>query len=341
MQLSDSCDLITIKKKKDHLQFYEFDNDANFTSKTVDFSSIKFIGREDTPVSLYKLLVNELFFIDIKKIDTKIPTSIGITSSPYKMYHRGDKLMFTFDINPTKTQLVTIDLNSFSIIEKTFDKPKAKYSKGNSYLYKNYLYTVGSNSAILGLRIYNILTGEKTKELAIFKNEPIKFKNSPIIHENWELHSHKEFESTKKFLRKISSADIGLTMHIVDNRYIFTIGSNTSAQHGVGMIVPMVGIASTSIGSGLSMNIGAFYNPMSSAYNSYSKGKTTYIHCMFDENYQHLKGNVPENAFDKIKTLTDNISFIKLESMFKHQNNIIHGHYITAKKKYIFHFFDN
>ena len=73
----------------------------------------------------------------------------------------------------------------------------------------------------------NTLDGKLIKEFSINKEQPITIKNSPIIQEGvtaLPFVTKRELEETKKYLRKISSGQLGLTVIEQDNAYYITLG---------------------------------------------------------------------------------------------------------------------
>ena len=90
-------------------------------------------------------------------------------------------------------------------------------------------------------------------------------------------------------------------------------------------------------------------------YNSYSSSKTTYINCLFDENFNHLDGKLEENVFDKIKKFEkrfklesatkklsdgsyENLEYpqykMKLKNVFYHNGKHYLGYIQSKTKKY-------
>ena len=76
-----------------------------------------------------------------------------------------------------------------------------------------------------------------------------------------------------------------------------------------------------------------FFNPAQIAFNSFSNNKTTRIEGLFDENFDHILGEIKENAFDKIKEFPSNN---KGSTVFKYKDFFIKTTYRSFSKEFNF-----
>lgn len=143
------------------------------------------------------------------------------------------------------------------------------------------------------------------KELGIKKEEVIVFKNTPIIQEGTSFGNNtRVLKTTSQFLRKVSRGDIGISTYLYKGQYKITIGSKIEKPSGgFGPMGGFGGFPMASFGT-----ISVTFNPTLFAYGNYSSTKSTYIDCVFDENFNHVKGEVPITSFDRIKSFEEDFS---------------------------------
>ena len=347
--------LISIIKNTSKLCFYKFNDDGKFTRTELDFSANKFIDSYGKEMSLFHLLTigsGLKRIIDLKKIDENSPNSIEVTSEKSKLYLRENLLVFTFDENKNFTQIISIDLKTFEKKVSQIEKPslesdlagnseKTIYApnynvKTNSFLKGNNLFLITSTDKEFNFTIKNYNTKETIKEYNVNAEDSITFKNTPIIQEGGAFESYREMEKTRKFLRKITNGDIGVAVYKKGNQYQITLGGKKEIQRGGGgmMMMPMggFGVPITSTGA-----VTVFFNPTYSAFNSYTSTKSTHIKGLFDLNFEHLKGDIEKNVFDKINEFEEIENTANYgETIFRYNGYYILGNYLTKDKKYIF-----
>lgn len=266
----------------------------------------------------------------VTKIDQRIPNTIEQTSSQSKLYQNNNKVYLTFENSENKTSIYDIDLETYTVDFKTFDYPKGKigeFKKFNSYIYEDKFYQIASSKDEMKFLV-NTIKGELIKEFYINNEASIKFKNSPIIQEGitaLPFVNKREMEETKKYLRKITSGDVGLTVLKNKDVYYITMGGFQVIYTGGPMVMtPTYNSTGTHVS----------YNPTFSAYNSYSTTKSTYFNSIFDLEFNHIRGSFKENVFDKIKTYQSSKSYITAEDVFFHNNSIYYGYFNLKEGEY-------
>jgi len=277
----------------------------------------------------------------IKKIDSDIPNSIELAAEKTKMYVIDNSIVFSFDRNNAITQVLTINLNDFTSFKKKFKKPLQKINqtrkKTNSFITNDKIFLFATTKEQLVLHILDLNTGEIIKEYKIVKDKPITIKNSPIIQEGGTYANYRELEKTKKFLRKIYGGEVGISAReIEDQNYHLTIGGyKEQAKGGPPMVMPGLG----SIGA--FGNVSFFFNPVMLAYNSSANTKSTRIESLFDRNFNHIKGEIKKNAFDKMQETSTENSSDSGQTVFKYHDYFIMGSYYPWKKEYVLQKFEN
>lgn len=318
--------LIAGARTSNQLFIYSFDEQGNFSKNRIDISGLRFINKDNRHINLLNLLVKSE---NLNKFDENTPNSIQLTSEQRKMYVRDHTILITFDHHKTYTQILEIDLNSLTADSFQFKKPKLgeKSKRTNSYLNGNNLFTLATTKNEFTVEILDFETGDLLKKYGAKENEEIDFKNTGIIQKGGMYNGNRDLEKTKRFLRRIAKGDTGLSVRKVNNNYHLTIGGYI-VQKSPGMMMPFGGIPIGSIGA-----VTVFFNPAQLAFNSFSNSKTTTIESLLDENFEHVKGEIQDNAFDK---MLDYKSDNKGETVFKYKDFYIKTRYSKISKSFNF-----
>ncbi|WP_053976814.1 hypothetical protein [Mangrovimonas xylaniphaga] len=271
----------------------------------------------------------------VSKIDQRIPNILEVTSSLGKLYQTKNKVYLTLENVEDKTYFYDIDIENYEINLKTFDYPEGTiepFKKFNSYIYEDKIYQIASSKHEMNFSIKN-LTGELVKSFYIDKEHPIDFKNSAIIQEGTRVPfiSTRELEETQKYLRKISSGNLGITVLKIKNSYHASMGGYKITKNP------------TPIPTDLSDPLNTFttpagtyssYNPTYLAYNTYTKTKSTYFHSIFDLEFNHQAGEIEENIFDKIDTFKKDKKYSTADYIFFHDNTLYYGYFDLKEGNY-------
>jgi len=332
--------LITIQEYSNNLRIYSFDDNSKFTVHKIDLSSIKFMNRnyEDKLSALF--FGSEITFnptIEINKFDKNAISALEQTSDYTKMYVKNNKVTFTFDRNNEYTQILTIDLDTYKPTFRKISKIyKFKAKNSNSYIFEDKIFQVASNTKELFFIIRDYKTEQISAQYIIKKDETISFRNTPIIQYGGAYAYKRILKKSKQFLRKVSSADIGISVDKVKGKYQITLGGIKEIRSGGGM------------GMGFGMPIGSFggvsmfFNPAGFAYHTYKSTKSITIKTILDSNLKHVEGDVSKNAFDLIseyQNIYDNPE--KGESIFKYKDYFVLGHFNYGNQFYQLHKFIN
>jgi len=337
--------LISVVKGTSLLGIYTFDENANYTKKGVDFSSDRLVDKKGKKTNLFNLITNSYGFntsADVHKIDENNPNSIEVTSELTKLYVRENKVLLTFDQFKSFTQILSIDLNTLEKeirqIKKPYIEIKLSQKKANSYINGDHIYMLASTNDKFTFTIHDFNSGKLIKQYSATVNDTISFKNTPIIQKGGMYNNYREMEKTKKFLRKITAGDVGISVYKFKDNYHISLGGKQEIKSG-GMMMPMggFGMPIASFGSAT-----VFFNPTYFAYNSYTNTKSTHIKGLFDVNFDHIEGEMEENVFDKIKNYQTNSSASKKgEIVFKYKDYYILGNYLLETNQYRLRQFKN
>lgn len=319
--------LFTVKRYSSILNVYVFEDESKYEKKEIDLSQ-----SFDEDDSLYDLLTvtrsgSIRKEVDINKIEETNPNSIEITSENTKMYQRNADIIFSFDDFKDFTKIVTLNLDSFENEVIEFDKPfgDIKSKSTNSFINDDHIYMVASTKKKFNFSIYDFKTGNLIKEYNVNVDEAIHFKNTPIIQVGGAYDNYRELEKTQKFLRKVTNGDIGVSVLKHKDKFQISMGGKQEIRtNNGGMMMGMGGIGT--IAPGVSMNV--YFSPTLFAYNSYTRTKSIHFKGLFDENFNHIEGEIEKNAFDKIRDYEDDNSMPQNgKSIFKYKDYYILGNF--------------
>ena len=314
----DVLHVLTIEYATSLVTLYTLDVDSNIIKKTIDLTNEKFKGIEDG--KFYYLYFGQGGYGKVSQIFMKEPTSLEMASSSSKAYFENDIIILTTDYQDEYTYALNINIKDGSYFIEEFENKNLKKeelrSKSNSFIYKNFFFHVYATSSRLVFSIYDRTTKNLIKEFNIREDLEIDFKNTPIMLEGGDLSNYRELEKTKQFLRKIYKSNLGVSVYEQEGEYVVTIGSSEE--------IPGVDFAY--FGGGF---IGGISAGLWSSFYSYARTKSTRIICLFDEEFNHIEGEVLPNGFDVIKYYTSDLKTNgqDYETIFKYKDLYIRGVY--------------
>lgn len=273
------------------------------------------------------------------KVDNRVPNAIERTANPNKFYLVDNTIYLTIESEEELlTTLHTINLDTYSLKTKTYPYPKGMkddFKKHNSFILEDKLIQLGSSRQEMKLVIKN-LDDTVIKEFYLEKDKPIHIKNSPIIQDGATFVpfvTKREMEETSKYLRKISSGNIGVTAYKDGDSYLFTIGGYKMVNNGGGGMMMMPG-APTPVSIGGGTVFVPTYNPTFYSYNTYSTTKSTYFNTTLDRTFNYVEKEMEATIFERIKEFKKEFKYITAEDVFFHQGVLYFGFYDTKQKQY-------
>ncbi len=331
--------IFTVDKRSSILNTYVFNHSGEYSKESFDLSDRPFRDDRNVPCTLDDLIVENAGFnkiVTLAKIDETTPNAIDVTSNTTKIFERENGIVLTLDKGKVYTYIIELKVPDMQVDFQAVSKPQllvnGEFDKSNSYLYGDKLFQITGNQKEMRFQVMDLNTEKILKKLYLEKDGDIAFKNSPIIQEGgtYSPNRVREMEKTSKFLRKISADDIGLAVIPNESGYQITMGGNKRLTSGGGaMAMPGFGVPIATAGA-----VTFYFNPVYFAYSSYSGSKSTRIECLFDENFEHIEGDVPRNVFDDIKSFADNVSDPRAENVFKLGDFYIYGSYNTNNHVY-------
>ena len=323
--------VLSIEDKSSVLNFYVFDIDGNFTKKVVDLSAEKFRYWDNSFVEIYTLMNapfgkrNDQMLV---KIDASTPNSLETSAAASKLFLEEDAFYLTFESNRNITQIVRIDPESFESTFTVFNKPfipnAPAWKKANSFLYEGKYLGISATTEMLKFEVKDYQTRELISSYSIEKNEQISFKNTPISIEGSIYRSKpREIENENRFLRDLSDSEIGVSIYSEGETYVVSIGSfekqNIPIPIGIPIPIAQVGF----------INITGF------AYVNIKTSNSTSFKSLFNQQFEHQKGDVIANSFDQIGLYLESLEEKnQLEDVFGANSKPVLG-YLDKDNNYI------
>lgn len=277
---------------------------------------------------------------NVTKIDNRVPNAIERTASDNKLYQKSDLLYLTIEDDVNKqTKLYKIDLKSLSLDQHQYAYPKGRiwdFKKYNSFILDDKIFQLGINKDEMKISVKDF-QGEILNDFYIEKNQPISFKNSPIIqdgHTFVPFVNRRELEETSQFLRKVSAGNIGITGYKEGDIYNFTIGGHKELSGGgVGM---MGGGYNTSIttSAGVPSVSSTYVSPTFYSYSTYTSSKSTFFNTHLDSDFNYVAKEEGDNIFDRIKEFKKSIEYESAEDVFILDEKVYFSYYNLKEKTF-------
>lgn len=343
--VKDKLYIVTATKGKSILNLLTFAHNGSFSKKEYKLPKVKFETIYGSKASLHKLLQvssSDSKMLDVIKVDPLSPNSIEISSALSKFYSRDNKIILTSDILRNSTILCELNIEDSTLTLKEIDKPKISKLDfiGNSFIYEDFIFLISSSKKEMIIEVRNVNTQELIKTWSFLEEDEIAIKNSPILQKGGDLSKEREkiIDDTKSFLRKVSSENIGISVFKKNEGYIFTIGG-VKEVHGIKdalKITSIVAAPFATVGMG-ALSIG--FNPTYFAYSSSANTKSIMFQSIMDENFNHVKGEVPVDCFEKIRAFSLTLKRPKAESIFRFDDYFLHGYYNSKTDTFSIHKF--
>lgn len=333
--------ILSVPKKSSVINVYELDSDGTNTMHNIDCSDIVFLNYKGKETTLYEMIIPDNSILkggpiissskkiaDVVKIENDILHPIDLTSGLSKLYLKNNKVILTLDENENLTQLLSIDLNTFQYESAQYKKPffdiEKNKKKVNTFVFDDKLFTIATTKEAFKFTIRDLMNSSILAEFDTHKKDTIDFKNSPIIQIGGAYARYREFEETPKFFRKVYDGDVGVSVYKPGNNYEVLLGGKVeyrATSAGMGLGGPSIPIASMGA-------VTIYFNVAFFAYEAYTYTKSTYVKCLFDENFNHVEGTFPQHAYDKMKEFKEEKETTSdAKTVFKYKGFYILGTY--------------
>ena len=156
------------------------------------------------------------------------------------------------------------------------------------------------------------------------------------MQENGSVKNTRILDGSNKLLRKIYNLNPSLSCYTLNGKNYVTIGSVSLVQDNTVMYGGMIGgftgaLIAASLSSNYSLN----------NLNSYKNRKVVYVNCLFDENFNHLEGNINKLAFDDLRVFAEKENNLSTKTIFKMGSSLYFAGYNNKEKNYLFYKFND
>lgn len=318
--------IFTIARDTSILQVYELNHKGEVFTDLYSFENIDF-GNGKASISNLDRLVHSNFSRKASVIDRNAPLSLESSKNRLKVYQNDNEITLTIDSSNQATYFLEFNLatktSSSRILDKTSLEKEIYKTKSNSFLYDDKLFVIKCSSQAMDFSIYHANTLEKLKSYSVNKDEPIHFRNTPIVQDGGSLDSHRELEKTTQFLRKVSSSNPSIAVFSTNDQYVITLGSTKEVSTGGPAIIAMGGGLGGAVVSGL---VSGLANATLYQYNAYSRTLSTHFKVVLNTNFEHVNGaQIPLNSFDDIQEFTQETPPSVLQTVCKVSNSYVWG----------------
>lgn len=197
----------------------------------------------------------------------------------------------------------------------------------NSFFIDNKLYQIKSSPDLFYFTVKD-LENNTIKKYSATANALIEFKNSEIYQEGGDFGGKRILESSSQFIRKINNLNSGLSCYHIGQNTLITFGGVSAVQQSTGQVTfGQFGLVGALVAV-------AVFNPTMNSFNSYSNRKVVKIEGLFDNEGNHINGELQPLAFDKIRTFFDKNNDVSSQTLFKMDAYYL-GYYDNKTKEYI------
>ena len=336
--------IITITKNSSVLNLHAIKNQS-LEKKTIDLSDKKFVNKENKFTNLWTILHEDNAFekeLTFQNISNETPPSLVISSKKRKAYVRNDNLILTLDNNKSFTQIISVNVKQFTASVSSLNQPYVRqndfvFVDSNSFIVDDQIIQMKLNSNHMVVEVKNF-EGKLIKQFEITDDKDFEYKNSDIIQENGSVKSTRILGSTNQLLRKTNRFYPSLSCFSSNNKLYLTIGGVSLEENNNSLIMygGMIGGAAGGLIGGI---IAASFS--NDNLNSYSNRKVIYINSVFDQNFNHIPGEIEKLPFDKLRAFAEEKKDLKKPTVFKFKSDLFFGAYNSENKSYSFFKFKN
>ncbi len=224
IQEKDRLIFVRIKEESNIVKIISFDNKNNFDNKNIDLSNINLANSKNASVKFKDIILennnNKQNVIEV--VDRNLPTSLVKSSNKKKIYCYNNKILFSFDNNLYRTQIIKINLSDYSF--NSFEIGNHSKVTGIATQYNSFIV----DDLCFGLNVteskFTIFIKDFENKILLEKSysseEEITFKNSDLIQIGGEFDDKRVLGTTKQFLRKVNFLNPCLSVYPLKNKYM-------------------------------------------------------------------------------------------------------------------------
>lgn len=325
-----------------NLLLYEF-NGTQFTSSSFNVANLEY--KNDSRSYTYSIatalksgLEGSIGDSQLAILEENLPNSIELVASEAKFIKRGERIYISIDLDDKRTDVLEISLIDKTIHIESYNYPQENFDftdnvKSNSYLHENKLYQLIVSKEAMNLSVTDLATKKEIKRLEVQRDDDlIPFANTPIIQLGGAYDNYRELSSSKKFLRKMVNSFPGISVHRIGNQLEITIGGSKETQGDIGVAI-LSAVAVGAVMSSGNADVFVGYNPFFDSYVSDSNSKSVYVVGLFNDDFNHMIGDISYNVWDNINYFTEPLN-PKHENITLYKGAIYYSYYDSGDDNY-------
>lgn len=322
--------LLTSIKKTSQLKIFTIDINLKVFTHIVDLSDFTIKGDKNWTYKLHNILFNLKVYEAPQTIKNGIPNSLETTTAINKLFlsEDGQQLFITNDYFKSKTILAKINTKTYKGELKFFEHTDFSTNKSaiktNSFLIDDNLCSVYWLRDYVNLKIRNINTSKVINEFEIKKDHPILFKNTPIEQKGGTFNNSRILDKTNQFLRKTIHNKPGLSVFKSNSIYNLTLGYSHIED-----LRPFY-----------YFQFGLIGGMILESFGNYTKTHSVQFTSLFDNQFNHIKGRVNSNVFDKIAVFKTSLKDVNNGFLEKKNETFFFGNYNRNKSTYKVYLFN-
>lgn len=339
LQKKENIYLLSTLAKGNSLDIYSIDASLNNQKHSLAFDKDTFKDFNGRPVYFNDLtrVLTGMDYIrpSIAIIKDENPNSLLSNANPTKLYtySNKNKITMTLDKYSSKTYILDIDLNTYTYKSTSIEKPTFDTGFGtrsNSLLFEDKIFQITANNDALKFLVKSYPGRKTLQEYELIKGETITFKNTPIHLKGGSLEASRILDNSSQFLRKVTVDYPAIALRNNEIGYTITFGTEIMLkQIDTGTIALALGggLIGGIIGAAISGNADKFDN-----YNMPTR--KIKFEGLFDEDFNHIDGEVKEKATKMIPSYFTDNNDIRAISLFEINQDLYIGYFHKIQSKY-------
>lgn len=327
---NDNFYILTVLKNSDSFKLYIFDTEGNYTEKMITSEGFHFFTSDYKKSDLYAAFAESLLPFEapfsLQNITVESPTSLIDAAKKRKCYFNNKQIVITLDTNIDFTQVLLIDLQSFTATEKMVKKQflvgDRNFLNSNSFYFDNKLYQLKTSSGIIYFTIKD-LEDNLIKEYFANSTKPIGFKNSDFFEQGGSLRGKRTLASSPLFILKANNLFLGLSCYQTGLNTMITFGGVSELKPSADQTINQFGLIENIV-----------FSKSMEDFDSSSNRKVVKTEGLFDNAGNRIKGKLQPLAFDKIRAFFEKNNDISSQTLFKLDSYYL-GYYDNKSKEYI------
>ncbi len=270
----DRFALLTFDDEKSNLYYYTFE-DLSPTKHTLAFNDVSFSVRNSKTLTLSKLL--EKYPAQFMSPDMLNPLNIAV--APVKIFNSKNRLWLTVDTDSNQTHLFEVNLSDYTVVEKKFLQPDMgpDADMSNSFYLDGKLYQMKVSETTLALQSYDVSKGTLFKTYKQTADDSLYINNAPLFSQTGRQRPT-EIKNFRKFLRRLSNADCGLSVYKTPHDVLLTVGGSRNVA-STGGIIAGIALGTAVIAGGGGYISGDFFDD--------SAPQLLFFDSLFDGQFSH------------------------------------------------------